>query len=299
MWQPDPGWERLPGGPSGQGVWRVVDGETVRVVKRLTRPAPHDDAHLLDPQHPAWWRRAADAALEGSLTDTCGLRGPATSRVDEDDDGITVWQEWVPDAATSGLFVARALGRFAGEDLPLQPWHARNLLRTRLRLVERRGGWSTIARTTVADVADHLWSRRTSLLDRLDALPQVPQHGDPVPANVPGRTGDDAVAIDWSTLGRGPVGADLGYLAISTREEFGPLLDSYLAGLPPGLAGRAEVELGAQVMSVFTVLTRADWALARVADGEGALAGKFRHPSVAPYLLALQRQLPQVEALLG
>lgn len=299
MWQPDPGWERLPGGPSGQGVWRVEDGGAVRVVKRLPRPAPHDDAHLLDPQHVAWWRRAADAALDGSLTDTPGLRGPATLRVDEDDDGITLWQEWVPDAATSGLFVARALGRFAGSDLPPRPWHARHLLRTRLALVERRGGWGTIARTTVADVADHLWHRRTALLDRLDALPQVLQHGDPVPSNVPGRVGDDAVAIDWSTLGRGPVGADLGYFSLSSREEFDPLLDSYLEGLPGGVATREEAELGAQVMSVFTVLTRADWALARVADGEGALAGKFRHPSVAPYLLALQRQLPQVESLLG
>lgn len=299
MWQPDPGWERLPGGPSGQGVWRVDDGGTGRVVKRLVRPAAHEEAHLLDPRHVAWWRRAADAALDGSLTATPGLRGPAVLRVDEDDDGITLWQEWVPGVTTSGLFVARALGRFAGSDLPVEPWHARDLLRTRLALVERRGGWATIARTTAADVADHLWTRRTSLLDRLDALPQVPQHGDPVPANVPGRDGDDAVAIDWSTVGWGPVGADLGYFSLSAREEPGPLLAAYLDGLPAGIATREEAELGAQVMSVFTVLTRADWALARVAAGEGALAGKFRHPSVAPYLRDLQRQLPQVEALLA
>ena len=68
-------------------------------------------------------------------------------------------------------------------------WLARDQLRDRLARVERRGGWPTLARTTVADVADHLWRRRTSLLDALDALPQVPQHGDPVPANLPGRDG--------------------------------------------------------------------------------------------------------------
>jgi hypothetical protein len=28
------------------------------------------------------------------------------------------------------------------------------------------------------------------------------------------------------------------------------------------------------------------------------LAGKYRHPAVAPYLRSLQRQLPQVEGLL-
>ena len=49
--------------------------------------------------------------------------------------------------------------------------------------------------------------------------------------------------------------------------------------------------------AVYTVLNRAEWALARVARGEGALAGKFRHPAVAPHLRALQRQFPHIEAL--
>jgi hypothetical protein len=100
-------------------------------------------------------------------------------------------------------------------------------------------------------------------------------------------------------LGHGPVGADLGYYLLSAREEFEPLVDSYLMGLPVDLASRDEVELGARVTAVYTVLTRADWALARVAGGEGALAAKYRHPSVAPYVRALQRQFPQIEALLG
>ena len=46
-------------------------------------------------------------------------------------------------------------------------------------------------------------------------------------------------------------------------------------------------------------ISRAEWALSRIAHGEGALHGKFKHPSVAPYLRALQRQLPQIEALLA
>jgi len=303
MWEPDPAWERLPGGPSSHGVWRAAGPDGPVVVKRLRRPDPHDPGHLTDPGHAAYWRRAADVALDGEpdggLTDAPGLRGPRTLRVDEDAEGITLRQEWVDDAGTSGLFVARALGRFAGADLPQRPWHACRLLVDRMRLVEQRGGWQLLARTTVADVAAHLWARRTTLLERVAELPQVPQHGDPVPANLPGRDGDDAVAIDWSTLGRGPVGADLGYFSLSSREEFGPLLDAYADGLPEGLATREQALIGAQVMAVLTVLTRADWALARVAEGEGALAGKYRHPSVAPYLRSLQRQLPQVEALLA
>jgi aminoglycoside phosphotransferase (APT) family kinase protein len=126
----------------------------------------------------------------------------------------------------------------------------------------------------------------------------VAQHGDPLPANLPGREGDDVVAVDWGTLGHGPVGADLGYYVLSAREEFEPLLDAYLLGLPEGIATPKQAALGARVTAVYTVLNRAEWALARVAGGEGALAGKYRHPSVAPHLRALQRQFPQIEALL-
>lgn len=299
MWQPEAGWERLPSGPSGHGVWRVSDDAGTWAVKRLRRPDPGETPLALEPGHPTWWRREADVAIDRTVESTPGLRGAPVHRVDEDDEGLTLWHAWVADAAPSGLFLARALGAFAGAQSPPQPWEARDLLRSRLRMVERRGGWTTLARTTVADVADHLWSRRESMLARCDALPQVLQHGDPVPANLPGRDGDTIVAVDWSTLGRGPVGADLGYLSLTSREELDPLLTAYVDGLPPHLATREQVLLGARVMAVYTVLTRADWALARVADGEGALAGKFRHPSVAPTLRSLQRQLPQVEALLG
>jgi aminoglycoside phosphotransferase (APT) family kinase protein len=189
------------------------------------------------------------------------------------------------------------MGQFAGTQLTAAPWLARNQLRDRLARVERSGGWQTLARTTVADVADHLWGRRAELLAAADALVQVPQHGDAVPANLLGRSGDDVVAIDWGTLGTGPVGADLGYFALSAREELEPLLDAYLLGMPDGLATREEVTLGARVTAVYTVLNRAEWALARAARGEGALAGKFRHPAVAPHLRALQRQFPHIEAL--
>ena len=301
MWQPEPGWLLVPGGTgtSTVGVWRTVRDDRPVVVKRLSAPSEHDPPELSDPRHFAYWRRAADVVLSGAVTTTPGLRAPLDAAVEEDVEGITLVQDWVEDAANSGLFAAHAMGRFAGAELVDQPWLARGQLRDRMDRVARRGGWTTLARTTAADVADHLWGRREVLLDAVDALPQVPQHGDPVPANLPGREADDVVAIDWGTLGRGPVGADLGYYVLSAREDFEPLLDAYLLGLPDGIAERDEVALGARVTAVYTVLTRADWALARVAGGEGALASKYRHPSVAPYLRALQRQGPQIEALLA
>ncbi|MDI6908266.1 phosphotransferase [Nocardioides sp.] len=299
MWQPEPGWLALPGSSSAStlGVWRTVLGDQPVVVKRLAAPLEHDPAELSNPRHFAYWRRAADVVTSGLVVATPGLRAPRLAAVDEDVEGITITEEWVEDAATSGLFVAHALGRFAGARLSPTPWLARNQLRDRMVRVEHRGGWRTLGRTTVADVAAQLWERRSELLAAADALVQVPMHGDAVPANLPGREDDDVVAIDWSTLGTGPVGADLGYYALAAREDLEPLLDAYLMGLPDGLATREEVTLGARVTAVYTVLNRAEWALARVAGGEGALAGKFRHPSVAPHLRALQRQFAHIEAL--
>ncbi len=301
MWEPEPGWLALPSGagPSTVGVWRTALGERPVVIKRLGAPTPHDPPELGDRRHVAYWRREADVLSTGITSNTPGLCA-VPAQVEEDPTGITITREWVEDAAVSGLFVALSLGRFAGSDLPRPTFLTRDLLRSRLQRTERRaGGWPTLARTTVADIADAFWSRRASFLNSLDALPQVPQHGDPTPANVPGRRGDDAVAIDWATLGTGPVGGDLGYFALGAREEFEPLLDAYLMGLPASVADRDDVLLGARITAVYTALGRAEWALARVAGGEGALASKYRHPSVAPHLRALQRQFPAIEALLG
>ncbi len=301
MWQPEPGWYQVPGssGASTVGVWRAALGGTAVAIKRLGAPVEGDPDELSDPGHFAYWRRCADVHSSGIVVATPGLRCGEPAAVEEDEEGITLIEPWVEDAANGGLFVARSLGRFAGAGIAPARWLARDQLRDRMARVERRGGWPTLARTTVADVADHLWQRRETLLGRLDRLPLVAQHGDPVPGNLPGRRGDDALAVDWGTLGHGPVGSDLGYYSLSAREELEPLLEAYLIGLPEGLATPEQVALGARVTAVLTALNRAEWALARAAGGEGALAGKYRHPAVAPHLRALQRQFPQIEELMA
>ncbi len=300
MWQPEPDWVALPGGTgtSTVGVWRTALGGRPVVVKRLAAPVPGDPAALGEPGHVAYWRREADVLSTALTAGTPGLRS-APASVEEDGEGITIVRDWVEGAASSGLFLALSLGRFAGSDLPHPRFLAASLLRDRLERTARTGGWPTLERTAVADVALHLWNARERMLTLLDALPQVPQHGDPTALNLPGRQDDDVVAIDWGTLGHGPVGGDLGYLSLSAREEFEPLLDAYLLGLPDGCADREQVEQGARVVAVYTALSRAEWALARVAGGEGALAGKYRHPAVAPYLRALQRTFVHMEALLA
>jgi hypothetical protein len=300
MWEPEVGWHPLPGGTGAStvGIWRTAQGDRPVVIKRLAAPTAEDPPEFSEPGHAAYWRREADVLQTGLTTATPGLRSVGAA-VAEDPHGITITREWVEDAALSGLFVAMALGRFAGSDLPRPRFLATQQLRDRIALVERGGGWPTLARTTVADVAARLWDRRSHMLDLLDGLPQVPQHGDPTPKNLPGRDGDEVLAIDWGTLGNGPVGGDLGYYSLGSRESFEPLLDAYLMGLPTIVATADDALLGARVTAVYTALNRAEWALARVAGSEGALEGKYRHPAVAPHLRALQRQFAQIEALLG
>ncbi|HET8604251.1 MAG TPA: phosphotransferase [Marmoricola sp.] len=299
-WQPDPAWQRLPGGRSSGGLWRAESGGRLWVVKRLSAPLPGDPATVRDPGHLGYWRREGDVALHADL-DGPGLVAAATGRVEEDAEGITVWAEAVPVQQLPGPFVARALGRFAACTLPDAPWLCRHLLADRIALTEAHDGWPTLGRTTVSDVADALWRRRRSLLASFEALPHGPAHGDAVPANFLARRDAEAVAVDWSCLGTAPLGADLGYFALSAREDFDVLLGAYLDGLASvGVTVPADdVARAARTLAVFTVLSRAEWALARAARGEGALAGKFRHPAVAPHLRALQRQFPQIEALLG
>ena len=302
-WEPEPGWLSVPGGsgPSTVGVWRTELGGQPLAVKRLARPVPGDPPELSDPTHFAYWRREADVAESGLARSTPGLRGPVIA-VEEDAAGITLTSDWVEEAGTNGLFVAHALGRFAAADLGDRRWLARDLLRRRITRVEHRGGWPTLARTSAADLADSLWSRREHFLQEYDALPLVAHHGDVAAANLRGREGDLVLAIDWQSLGVGPIGTDLGLHMASAREAPEPLLDAYLIGLAESAASAVatadQVRLGARIVAAYTAVSRAEWALARVATGEGALVAKFRHPSVAPYLRNLERVAEEVDALL-
>jgi hypothetical protein len=300
VWEPEPHWRRLAGGrgPFDVGVWTAEWDGRAWVVKRVRAPGPDDPAAAHDSRHPAYWRREAEAALH--LRPAAGLLAPDTVRVDEDAEGYTLWTARVDRGVVTALFAAHALGRFAATSLPDLPWLTQRLLRHRLAAAEARHGWPTLATTPAAELARSLWERRTDLLDRYDALPQRPAHGDAVPGNLLAPRGTDVVAVAWGSVGLAPAGADLGFFALSCREDFTVLLETYLDGLGGGgSADLAVAEVAARVMAVYTVLGRAEWALARVASAPGELAGKFRHPAVAPYLRALQRRLPEIDALLA
>lgn len=300
MWRPDPAWERIPGGRSSLtiGLWRVEDDSGSWIVKRVAAPGPDDPVELEIPAHPGYWRRELEVARWEATTR--GLVRPGTARVETDGGGFTLWTPVVEPRPTPALMIARCLGRFAGTGLPDEPWISRQLLSQRIHLAEVRGGWPTLARTALADLADLLWRRRTGMLQRYDALPQHAAHGDVVPRNLVAARDDDVVAVDWGQLGLAPAGADLGYFALSSRIDLDVLLEAHARGLAEaGVdADPDDVRFAARVMLVYTVVAQAEWALARVATGEGALAGKLRHPAVAPYLRALERALPHLEALI-
>ena len=296
MWQPEPGWVPLADGrgPLSLGTWRV-DGEWI--VKRVGAPPEHADPEHHAISSPSYWRRE----LEFALADLPirGLVAPLVRRVDEDDDGCTLWTSAQSRSVVDGVRVAIALADFASSPLEAEPWHAVGHLRAKVAQAEEHDGWPTLARTTVADLTDALWSVRASCLRRLENLPRVPIHGDLVRANVMGVRAGDVVAIDWGSFGWGAPGEDLGLYAASTAGDLDRLVYEYVGVLPEGLVSAGDVAWAARTVAAFTVIGRAEWALARVAPGEGALANKYRHPAVAPYLRALQNQIPAIEAVLA
>ena len=234
MWEPDPSWRRLPGagGPSTAGIWLAeVDGRRW-VVKRLTSPEQPAGV-LTDPTYAGYWRREAEVAKDPAVVDGPGLVPAEFGPVEEDEDGITVWSLEQEGEPPNGLLVARALGRFAGATHSTPPWASRRLLADRLAMAEERNGWPTLARTTLADVADELWRRREHWLNRSAQAPEGRLHGDAVPGNFLTTRAHDVVAVDWQCFGVGPVGTDVGYYAsLEPRGLRGP------AGCVPRRGGR-------------------------------------------------------------
>ncbi|MEI2821442.1 MAG: hypothetical protein V9E81_15070 [Marmoricola sp.] len=94
-------------------------------MKRLSRPVPGDPAARSDPHHFGYWRREADVALDDVLHQTSGLRAPEVLRVDEDDEGVVVWQAPVDQVDLTGPFRAQALGRFDKCTVGERPWSSR------------------------------------------------------------------------------------------------------------------------------------------------------------------------------
>ena len=302
MWQPEPGWLLVPGGTgtSTVGVWRTV---------RDDRPGRRQAALGALRARPSRAERPAPLRLLAAR----GRRGPV--RCGDHDPRPAGAARRRRRGGRRGDHARAGLGRGRRQqrpvrrarDGPLRRRRARRpaagwprgQLRDRMDRVARRGGWTTLARTTVADVADHLWGRRRSCSTPSTPCPRCRSTATRCP-----RTSRDVRPTTSSRSTGGPSAADPSAPTSATTccrraRTSSRCSTPTCSACPTGSPSREEVALGARVTAVYTVLTRADWALARVAGGEGALASKYRHPSVAPYLRALQRQGPQIEALLA
>ncbi|MFN8107824.1 MAG: phosphotransferase [Nocardioidaceae bacterium] len=286
-WSPDPAWVAVPGrhGPATVGIWTHDD----RVIKRVS-PGEEEWA----PAHVGYWRREAEVARNPFMVDGPGVFPTGFHSVEEDAEGITIVSQYVEGTAPTSLQVVAALGRFARAPFTEAPWCARDVLATRLAMVENRGGWRALASTDLGPLSQIVWQLRGQLMDRLAQAPQGRMHGDATPANFLAQRDGGVVAIDWQCFGVGPVGSDLGYWALSAREDFGVLLDVYAGDHP----WRSKIEDVARIMIAFTILSRADLALGQLEHAgvdEGAVP---QHPRVAPHLRALQRHLACIESLL-
>ena len=152
-------WATHRGDLAGRGRRPPLGGQAALRAHRAARA-------LTDPTSAGYWRREAEVARAPAVVDGPGLVPPEFGTVEEDESGVTVWSLEHVGQPPPGLFVARALGRFAGAPYTTPSWASRRLLADRLDLAEERGGWPTLARTTVADVADSLWQRRHHWLGR-------------------------------------------------------------------------------------------------------------------------------------
>ena len=241
------------------------------VVKSISRPDPaHDPTGTADtPSAWNYWKREILAYQSGLLADLTGdLVAPRCYAVAEDANGE--WRIWLEDIAENPTpwtmdrhgSTARHLGQFngaylAGRPLPAeQPWTYRG----------RNGEWIGVAsglvapfRRFAASAQGRRWlSERTvtriegllanaqPLLVQLGRLPLCLCHHDAHRRNLLARdqsgTTMQTVALDWSMLGYGEVGAEIGittainlaWLDVAgdqARQLDGVVFDSYLAGL--------------------------------------------------------------------
>ena len=264
-WEPEPGWLSVPGGtgPSTVGVWRTERGGQPLVVKRLGRPTPHDPPELSEPGHIGYWRREADVIVTGLPTpprDYGALRRrPRRTRTASRScaTGSRTRLERTVSRALHGPVRRRRVRDPASSPA--------NLMRDRMERVDRNGGWPTLDRTAVADVADHLWRHRASMLDLLDGCPRC--RSTATQQHEPAGTGDDdAIAIDWgrSVSDRS---AATSACSLSSREGSSRCSTPTCSVSTPTPRPPDQVVLGAQIVAVYTALSRAEWALARVAAG--------------------------------
>lgn len=236
--------------PSSAGLYRwrgdaVAGGVTHAwsLVLKLVQPWPDEAVARWAPADAARfretnaWDREVDAYASGRLeTLAPGLVAPRLLGLERAADGAALWLEDVREdtpAWSVGRYAlaARQLGafnaRFAGSD-PGWPWLSHGALRTWTErtsapsraILDDDAPWEHPAvRAALGDdarpVLQRVVARHAALLALLDGLPHCVAHLDAYRGNLLAR-GDETVALDWSFVGVGPVGAEASQLVCAS-----------------------------------------------------------------------------------
>lgn len=220
---------------------------------------PSGDSSADDPGHWNYWKREALAYQSGllerlidlhSLAPT-GLAMPRCWKVEEKSDGrLWLWLEDIAEEKSKaggaswpleryGL-AARHFGLFqsgflTGHLLPSAPWLSRGWMRARvasfadaMHHLHDPAIWDQpqVQRTcprALEERLSKLWGERHGLLDALDRLPQTLCHLDVWRPNLLSRTGlggEQTVVLDWSYVGFGAIGQDIGNLVPDSLGNF-------------------------------------------------------------------------------
>lgn len=221
-----------------------ADGRTA-VRKELRRPSDSSGpwAASTDPRHWNYWRREVEVYRDDELREQladAGLVLPA-AQVDEHLDGAVLLMDDI--AGTPGTHfslaehaaLARACGRWQARPAPERPWTSTGFLRdystTRdvpWQLMTDDAAWQQpLIRETWPVELREAWTgllvHRDALLDLVATLPRARCHLDFWVSNVIQRPTGELALFDWSFLGDGALGEDIGnYIPDAVFDLFWP-----------------------------------------------------------------------------
>jgi hypothetical protein len=272
------------------GIWRVTEASGASSIVKVAAPpdgtVPADLPPAVaaawtssdDPGHWNYWRREAlayETGLAASVYADQGLRPPhlidlttlaggSVAMRLEDVDGRAggAWTlgEWCEFATRLGA----AQARWLGEPMPY-PWCSRGWLRQFVvtRPVPTTVDWNddrlaSVWPAPLRAALGGLWARRVALIDRVERLPQTLAHLDVWPANLIW-SDSGPVLLDWSFVGGGAMGEDIGNL----------VFDAFADGLVDIALMPAVIDA---VITGYAVGARRDLAEVRRAVGTAAAA---------------------------
>ena len=323
---------RISGDGSKYVLWSVI----LKIVA-LKPPDPDSPFNSSDdPAHWNYWKRESLAYQSSWLSQQgCSLAVPRCLAVDDSHPNeIWMWLEDIPGTLASVWpleryeLAARHLGQYQGaylmgRPLPQETWLVRDYLRARFtapppKALDDHVRWShpLVAQffpQPFYQLLSRLWDAREAVLDRIANAPQTVCHMDIWPPNLIARNsanrGSETVLIDWSGVGIGAIGQDLGNLVPDSTTRFfvagedlprleNLVLQGYIAGLrDAGWTG--DPEIIHEIYNASAALTWGFfgcWTILAASDESRRLAMEKRFN--LPFAEIIRRRAPAISHIL-